>query len=148
MGGVSGSVENILGSALDCEPGREYDERAFRYFLALERARARVGHHSLRLLLATLEPAPGRPVIMDALVADRLFAGLRLALRETDVTGWYRQGHVAAAVLCEPAPEGAADVARMIQRRVIDGLRQRLPSHISPSLRVRAIELRPRFSNA
>ena len=53
----------------------------------------------LRLLLATLEAVPGKPAPILPAYAARLFEGLRLWLRETDVMGWYRQDRVAGAVL-------------------------------------------------
>ena len=82
--------------ALECPPGAEYDEETFLYFLALGAgARRSRSNHPLRLLLATLEPVPGKPVPIPRASAARLFEGLRLSLRDTDVMGWYRQDRVA-----------------------------------------------------
>ncbi len=71
--------------ALECPPGTEYDEDTFLYFLAVEQARAERSNYPLRLLFATLEPTPGNPAPIPPVRATRLFEGLRLALRETDV---------------------------------------------------------------
>lgn len=129
---------------LDCPPGMEYDEDAFLYFLDIERARAGRSNHALRLLFATLEPVPGRPVPIPPASATRLFEGLRLSLRETDVMGWYRQGRVAGAVLSARADAPGPRMSGLIEQRVGDGLRQRLPVKVARGLRVRVIQLGPR----
>ena len=130
--------------SLECPPGTEYDEDTFRYFMALEQARAGRANDPLPLLFATLEPVPGEPVPIPPASASRLFEGLRESLRETDVMGWYRQDHVAGAVLSARAGALASDMPRLIEERVGEGLRQRLPSRIARSLRVRVIQLGPR----
>lgn len=130
-------------TALAFPPAREYDEDIFHYFLAVERARAERSNYPLRLLLATFEPVPGKPVPIPPATTARLFEGLRLSLRETDVTGWYRQQRVAGAVLSERADRSeSSDVSRVIKRRVGERLRQRLPSKVARSVRVRVIQLR------
>lgn len=135
---------HVLGPALESQPGSAYDEKAFLYFLALEQARADHANHALRLVLVSLEAVPGRPATVDASTATRLFAGLKLSLRDTDIMGWYRQHHVAGAVLAE-RPDAPGDaVSQIIQRRVTDEVRRRLPSRVGADLRVRAIHLRPR----
>ena len=130
--------------ALECPPGAEYDEEIFLYFLALERARAGQANGRLQLLLATLEPVPGKPVSIPPASAERLFEGLRLSLRDTDVMGWYRQGRVAGAVLCEPPSALVCEMSDIIEQRVGEGLRQRLPSSVARSLRVRVVHQGPR----
>ena len=133
---------------LDCLPGREYDEEVFLYFLAIARARAERSNHPLRLLLATLEPVPGRPVPIPRASATRLFEGLRASLRETDVVGWHRQDRVAGAVLIAPAGTPGPEAWDVMEQRVGETLRERLPSNAARSLRVRVVrpELR-RFGN-
>jgi len=128
---------------LDCPPGTEYDEETFVYFLAIEQARTELVNHPTRLLLATLEPVPGQPVPIPPASATRLFEGLRLSLRDTDVMGWYRQGRVAGAVLSagDGAPE--SEMSGLIEQRVGDTLRQRLPSNAARSLRVRVVQQGP-----
>jgi hypothetical protein len=130
-----------LDAALERRPGDEYEEGAFHYFLAIERSRARHSNQALRLLLVTVEPVPGRPVHMGRPTAARLFAGLRLSLRETDVTGWFRQDRVAAAVLSVRADASASQVSSVIQRRVGEGVRRRLPSEFACGLRLRLVPL-------
>lgn len=121
-----------------------YDEDAFLYFLDLERARAERANLGLALLFATLEPVPGKPEPIPAASAARLFDGLKQSLRETDVTGRYRQGRVAGAVLTADAgPPGPGDSA-VIERRVREGLGRQLRSKAARSLRVRIVQLNPR----
>jgi len=135
---------NGLIRALECPPGREYNEETFLYFLAIERARAERSNRRLRLLLATLEPVLGKPVPISSSHAARLFEGLRLSLRDTDVMGWYRQDRVAGAVLNEPPGALLCEMSDFIEQRVGDGLRQRLPSSIARTLRVRVVHQGPR----
>jgi hypothetical protein len=134
--------------ALECPPGAEYDEETFLYFLAMARARTERSHSPLRLLLATLEPSPGRPVPMPPASATRLFEGLRVAVRETDVVGWYRQDRVAGAVLIARAGTPGTEAWDILERRVDEALRKRLPSNAARSLRVRVVQPEPRrFEN-
>jgi len=134
--------------ALECPPGAEYDEETFLYFLAIEQARATRSKHRLRLLLATLESVPGRPVPISRASAGKLFEGLRRSLRDTDVMGWYRQDRTAGAMLREPADTPGLETSVSVEQRVREGLRQRLPATIGSSLRVRVVQLGPRrFGN-
>jgi hypothetical protein len=133
-----------LNAVLECHPGTGYDEDTFRYFLAVERARAERSNHPLRLLFATLEPIPGTPAQIPDASGTRLLKGLKMSLRETDVTGWYRQGRVAAAVLSECAEAPGADVSDVIEKRVTEEMRQRLPSKIARNLSVHVIQQGPR----
>ena len=130
--------------ALDCQPGAEYNEETFLYFLAIERARAERSNRRLPLLLATLEPVGGKPVPIPPANAARLFEGLRLALRDTDIMGWYRQDHVVGAVLGAHADEPEGETSDLIERRVGAGLRERLPANIARGLRVRVTQQGPR----
>ena len=134
--------------ALECPNGAEYDEEAFLYFLALEQARAHRSKHPLPLLLATLEPVPGQTIPFPRSGASSLFKGLRLSLRDTDVMGWYRQDHVAGAVLSTPTGAPAIKAAGTLEQRIGDGLRKQLPPSLAASLRVRVVQQGPRpFDN-
>jgi hypothetical protein len=128
---------------LECPPGTEYDEETFVYFLAIERARTQLASHPVRLLLATLEPVAGQPVPIPQASATRLFEGLRLSLRDTDVMGWYRQGRVAGAVLSSRADAPGSEMSGLIEQRVGEKLRQGLPSNAARSLRVRVVQQGP-----
>ena len=127
--------------------GSEYDEDAFRYFLAIEQARAGRSQGALPVLFATLEPTPGKPVPIPRSSASRLFHGMRGALRDTDVMGWYEQDHVAGAVLssrAELAEVERALVIEAIQQRVDENVKKHLPAKVAHSLRVRVVHLKPK----
>ena len=130
--------------ALECQPGAEYNEETFLHLLAIEQARAERSNQRLRLLLATLEPVPGKPALIPPATAAKLFEGLRLLLRDTDVMGWYRQARVAGAVLSVRPNAPAAEESGLIEQRVREGLRKRLPSKVARSLRVRVTQQGPR----
>ena len=129
---------------LECPPGREYDEETFLYFLAIEQARAGNSNHRLRLLLASLEPVHGKPIPIPRASATRLFKGLRLSLRDTDIMGWYRQDCVAGAVLSAGADPLESEMSSVIEQRVGEALRRRLPAKFAGCLRVRVVPGGPR----
>jgi hypothetical protein len=134
---------------LECPHGVEYDEETFLYFLSLEQARAAHSSHQLRLLLVSLEPVPGEPVLIPRASASRLFEGFRLWLRETDVMGWYRQDRVAGAVLSARPDALGPETSGFIEQRVREGLQRRLPANLAGNLRVRIVQHGPRrFANA
>ena len=130
--------------ALDGRPGAAYDEETFLHLLAIERARADRANQKLRLLLATVEPAAGKPATIPSAGATKLFDGLRQLLRETDIMGWYEQPRVAGAVLTSPNVAPGAEDAALIERRVADGLRKLLPASLARQLRVRVTQHGPR----
>lgn len=125
---------------LECPRGEEYDEETFGYFLAMEQARAERSNHPLRLLLVSLEPVPGQPMPFPRAGAVRAFAALRLALRDTDVMGWYRQERVAGVVLTVPPGPAAAETVAPLERRVGEGLRRRLPETLARMVRVTVVQ--------
>jgi hypothetical protein len=130
-----------LGSTrvLDCPVGAEYDEQTFRYFLGIEHARAARANRSLALLLAGLETLPDTPMPMSTAAATTVFRGLRAALRDTDVIGWYRQDLVAGVVLGASASSLGGDLSAF-ERRIELGLRRRLPLSLASTLRVRVAQ--------
>lgn len=130
--------------ALERQPGEEYNEETFLHFLAIERARAERSKQRLWLLLATLEPVAGKPLPFPPASAARVFEGLRESLRETDIMGWYRQDRVAGAVLSASADAPGYETSGLIEKRVGEGLRGRLPSRIARGLRVRVTQQGPR----
>lgn len=131
--------------ALERVGGAAYGEDAFHYFVAVECARARRSKQPVRLLFASLEPFPGQPVALGSASAARLFKGLTLALRGTDVMGWYRQDRVAGAVLSAHGDGSTSGIdGTAIEQRVGSRLRQCLPSRVARALRVHVMELGPR----
>jgi hypothetical protein len=130
--------------ALGGQPGGPYDEETFLHLLTLERARAERANERLRLLLVTIEPAAGRPVTIAEASGVRIVDGLKLLLRDTDVVGWYERGRVVGAVLGVLSDEVGSEASSVIEQRVGDGLRKRLPARIAVSLRVRVTQHGPR----
>ena len=132
---------NELDHVLECPRGAGYEEDAFRYFLDIERARAERSNQPLRVVFATLEPVPGKPAAIPKASATRLFEGLREALRETDVLGWFSQGRIAGAVLAPDDASSDSETLAVIERRVGEGLRRSLPSKVAKTLSVRVVQL-------
>ena len=140
---MSSHGRGVMDWALDCPSDTEYHEDAFLYFLDMERARAGRSNLPVQLLFATLEPVPGKPVPIPPTDAGKLFEGLRVSLRETDIMGWYRQDRVAGAVLSARPDSPAPTPPGLIEQRVGEGLRRHLPEKAARSLRVRVIQLGP-----
>jgi hypothetical protein len=136
--------QRVSVRALQGHPGTEYDEETFLHLLAIEQARAERKRQRVWLLLATLEPIHGRAVPFTTANAARLFEGLRRLLRDTDIMGWYRQAQVAGAVLCAHADAPGFETPGLIEERVAEGLRKRLPSKAARDLRVRVTPQGPR----
>jgi len=122
--------------------GQAYNEEAFRYFLAVERKRSERSGRPFVLLLVNLKQEPGRTARIEPPVARELFLGLWSSLRETDVIGWYREDHVAGALLVELQDGIGRDVSSMIVEKVSAGLRERLSTNVALRLQVRAREER------
>ena len=142
------SNQGLAGQSqtLDCPTGTAYDEDAFHYFLDNERARAGCSNHAIRLLFTTFEQDPGKPLPISPASAASLFESLRRSLRETDVMGWYRQGRVAGAVLSARAGAAGPGTWSLLEQRVGEELRQRLPVKVGRVLRVRVMQLGPQRS--
>jgi len=120
---------------LECQPGSEYDQETFHYFVSVEQARAQRSGAVVRLLLVSLEPVTGSPVPLPRGVARQVFAGLGAILRDTDIVGWYTQRVVIGAVLVAPHREAAEDIS-VFQRRVQLTLSRRLPPPLAAGLQV------------
>jgi hypothetical protein len=129
--------------SLDCRPGMAYDEETFLHLLSIERARADRANQRLRLLLITIEAAPGKAAEIPPAGASKLFDGLRLLLRETDIMGWYEQPRVAGAVLTAPHDAPGFEDTGLIEQRVRDGLAAKLPASLARNLRVRVTQHGP-----
>lgn len=137
----------IEGGGAPPQPDETYNEETFHYFLALERRRAERSGRPFLLLLVELKDEAGQSLSIEPMVASKLFAVLRLCLRETDFTGWYRQDLAAGAVLTElgdrPWTEGTGPVAP----RVRAALCESLPPDITSFLQVPVYHFRPTLNN-
>ena len=130
--------------SLDGRSGAAYGEETFLHLLAIERARADRASQRLHLLLATIEPGGGKPISIPQASARRLFEALSLLLRETDIMGWYEQARVVGAVLSAPADSPGFEDPSLIEQRIEDGLRKKLPASLARDLRVRITQHGPR----
>jgi hypothetical protein len=139
------SDRRSYGVALDSRLGQAYNEEAFRYFLDIERRRAARARRPVVLLLMDVkEPSvPGADI--DPLLAAKLFSGLLLCLRETDVIGWYHEDRIVGAVLNQLDSAPGPNVPLAIRQRVSGAIRTGLPLEIADRLRVRVYQLRPRL---
>jgi hypothetical protein len=133
---------------LEDRRGQAYGEEAFRYFLDIERKRAaRVAGRSFLLLLVRVRRHPTQPTPgISRELATTLLSTLSLSLRETDVVGWYREDHVAAAVLTQVADGTQADVSRLIRQRVIGSLGDTVDADVVGRLQLRFITVKSQSS--
>ena len=132
------------GFALQEGSGEAYNEEAFQYFLEIERKRSEISNRPFLLMLIEFNrhPAGINPEI-DAATADRLFSILPRCLRETDFTGWYREGRVAGAVLTQHGEPDREDLSDVVRQRVTDALEQHFPPDRPRGLQVRVYQLSP-----
>jgi hypothetical protein len=128
------------GVALESRLGRAYNEEAFRHFLVIERKRAERSGRPFRLLLVDLKEQPRISVRIDPVLAPKLFGGLWLCLRETDIIGWYREEHVAGALLTDLGDGPLAEISRQVGQRVTRVLSEGLPSGVARRLQVRVYQ--------
>ena len=125
------------GVALEGRQGQAYNEKAFRYFLAIERKRSERSGCPFLLLLVDLMEEVGASTRIDSMVGSNLFSNFWLCLREIDFVGWYREERIAGAVLTELGNGHPTEVSRLISQRVTEILGERLPSDVARRLRVR-----------
>ena len=118
-----------------------YSEEAFRYLLAIERKRAECSGRPFFLLLVDLKRAFVASASMDADVAMMVFKGLSAALRDTDFTGWYREGRVAGAVLAQLSDATGDRVSHAVSQRVREQLLSRVPPTIASRLQTRFFQV-------
>ena len=132
----SASDQCACGLAL-AEHESAYNEEAFHFLLGVERKRFEHSNKPFVLMLIELEGRSGQPGPIDPADGARVFAGLEHSLRDTDVIGWYSEGHIAGAVLTHLGDASIADVSRLMAERVTRTLRDDLPEEIAGRLNVR-----------
>ena len=121
--------------------GKAYNEHAFRHFLNIERTRANQSACSFVLVLVSFKRHPGSNIHIAPSVSAALFSGLGDCVREVDFVGWFREDRVAGAVLAQ-GEKSTIDVTRLIRKRVIEVLCDRLPFDLRQRLQVRVVHLR------
>ena len=129
-----------FGSAQEDRTGQSYNQAAFRYFLTLERKRSERAGRPFALLLVDLEKPAGALRPLEPGVASRLFETLRSHLRDTDILGWYQDGHVVGAMLTHDVHFTGTDVQRAIEDRVGRAIRESLQGEDSHRVQIRVLE--------
>ena len=124
--------------------GQTYTQEVFRYFLRVERNRGAQARRSVLLLLVSLQEGNRGKGAIPRAVADEIFSGLWLTVREVDFVGWFREGRVAAAVLTQASALPSLEDRRRIAQRITRALLQRVPIDMAGRLDVRVRQLRPR----
>ena len=148
MTGISQGV-NLSSHAVTTEGAGvgAYSEEAFRYLLAIERKRAECSGRPFFLLLVDLKRAFGGSASMEADVALIVFKALAATLRDTDFTGWYREGRIAGAVLAQLSDAVGDRVSSAVSLRVREGLLSGIPPTIASRLQTRIFQV-PRASRS
>jgi hypothetical protein len=118
-----------------------YSEEAFRYLLAIERKRAERSGRPFFLLLVDLKRMARGTFAMDVDLAAGVFASLSNALRDTDFTGWYREGRIAGAVLAQLADVSGDTIDEVVRERVRLELSSRLPGDAADRLQTRVFQI-------
>jgi hypothetical protein len=128
------------GLAVEGRLGPAYNEEAFRYFLRADQKRAEASGRPFLLLLVNLKKRPGESTRVEPSIAGRIFEGLSLCLRDTDLIGWFREERTAAAVL-HVAEGPTPEASRQLATRVTANLCAGLTADVARRLRVRVHRL-------
>jgi len=137
------SDRRAYGVALESRFGQAYNEEAFRFFLEIERRRGARAQRPVVLLLLDLRRLPPTGTPIDPLLAAKVFSGLWLCIRETDVVGWFREERIAGAVLTQLDSAPGQNVSQAIRQRVTTAIRTAVAPDLARRLRVRVYQLRP-----
>jgi hypothetical protein len=113
-----------------------YNEEAFHFLLGVERKRFEHSNRPFVLMLIELEGRSGQAAPINPADGAQVFAGLAHSLRDTDVIGWYSEGHIAGAVLTHLGDASIADVSRLMAERVTRTFRDDLPEELASRLKV------------
>jgi hypothetical protein len=117
-----------------------YDQETFRYLLESESKRSDRSGYFCQILLVYWTDAQGRDVQMNSHAAKTVMAALSRSLRETDYIGWYRDGHIAGAVLTVLAQEAMAQVSTQLQPRLVEIIRAELGVEETSRLQIRVCQ--------
>jgi GGDEF domain-containing protein len=117
-----------------------YNEAAFQYFVENERKRSELSNRPFVLMLIDFKQS-GTQHPIDPFVAEKLFDVLSLSLRETDFTGWYREGRVAGAVLTQDGETDDETLSEVVQARIGAALREKIDADLAERLQIRVYQL-------
>jgi hypothetical protein len=132
----SASEHCACGLAL-AEHASAYNEEAFHFLLGVERKRFEQSSRPFVLMLLEPEGRSGQTAPIAPADGARVFACLASSVRDTDVIGWYSEGHIPGAVLTHFGDASIADVSRLMAERVTRTLRDGLPEEMAGRLKVR-----------
>ena len=114
------------------------DETAFRGMIALERKRSERSRKPVLLVLVNLGECP--PSDQNGQALKKILAGLSLSTRDTDVTGWYKQGSIVGVMFTEIGIDDHGSILGTMMSRVSEALKDHLnlenSSQISVSFHV------------
>jgi hypothetical protein len=133
---LDGLDPSSFGFAPEDRTGRSYDEASFKFFLMLERKRSERAGRPILLLLVNLDERTTSEGRFEPKMASELFHALGSSLRETDLLGWYREGHVVGALLSDQTLVGAIDIERVICDRVRRAISENTKRDVTPRIRV------------
>jgi len=101
-------------------------QQAFHRFICLERRRAERSRKSFLLMLVDADQSPFDE--SGPGISKRILAALTPITRETDITGWYKEGIIAGALFTEIAERDLALTTTAIMNRVSKALKNHLPA--------------------
>ena len=116
---------------------RAYTEYTFQHFLEIERERCMRSGERCFLVLAELQGRDGSTERMARSVSKSLFRSFSACLRETDVLGWHKEGHIAGAVLTETGAEQDDKALGRVVERIRRTFEDAVPIEVSSRLHFR-----------
>lgn len=119
-----GSYLNPLRGLVSVADRSILHEQAFQRMLSLERKRAQRSQKPFLLTLLEMENELAAEKSQKTLA--RILAALDLTTRETDVTGWHKEGCVVGVMFTEIAIEDRSSILATIMARVSETLRGHL----------------------
>ena len=120
--------------------GQAYNEKAFRYFLAIDRCRLDGSQRSMIVVLASVRQSPGRNAHLPNAAAAAIFASLAASIREVDYVGWYREGRIAGAVLAQGVA-ASGELRDVIAKRILAALTESRPAGHARHVQLRVVRL-------
>lgn len=113
------SAERVLGGER-----RVLTEESFQHMLSLERKRAERSRKAFLLML--LDTGDGHPGNGTSRRFENVVSTLLVSTRETDITGWYKDGSILGVMFTELELEEKSSIVRTMLERVSWALRDNL----------------------
>lgn len=128
-------------SLLDRSPVRRddvFDERTFRSILALERRRAERSRQSFILML--VDSSALNTEQYGSALSEQLVSVVSLAIRDSDVIGWYEGGTVVGVIFTGVGGDQHSNMAEALRSKILallqDSLGNRVASQLTISIHV------------